>query len=401
MQIAIAPAYGNAAARRHWADTLDQQVDFWSRRAHLAPEQLNALERLHPDGRAHFWGGTAAQDRNVGRLNEGDFVLFTGKNMVRGIGEVGVRFQNGAFADTMWAPHADRGSWRNVYSLQSFTPVLIPYDILRTALDSSPNDNFMGMRIVTDEEKIAAVADAFGLASESEFTRSVREAEGLLEALGNTEVVDPEANNTSGSSYTRTKAEITFTRAESALVGAYVAQLPENAVAQRLRIDGRLTDLYVRDGHEAELIEAKSGSSNAFVRQALAQSLDYATSSSEPITRVSALFPSPPSDRDVRLLHRFGIDCISRTAEGTFTREAAPSAREAWQSTSPEMPRQVTLYMQPDCVGCAATERALTEADVPHELIDLNMRPALVEAFEGELAKTPAGPAHPGQLQGG
>ena len=102
MQIIIAPSFGSAAARRHWADTLDTKVDFASQRALLSPSEQSALDRLHPDGMAHFWGGVATQDRNVSRMQEGDFVLFTGQNMVRGIGEVGARFQNAAFADTMW-----------------------------------------------------------------------------------------------------------------------------------------------------------------------------------------------------------------------------------------------------------------------------------------------------------
>src|SRR5699024_4934600 len=116
------------------------KVDFAARGSLLSGPQREALDRLHPGGHAHFWGAVSTQDRNVARLDEGDFVLFTGQNLIRGIGEVGVRFQNAEFADTMWAPDADRGSWRNVYSLQSFTPVEIQYDVLRNALNSSPLD---------------------------------------------------------------------------------------------------------------------------------------------------------------------------------------------------------------------------------------------------------------------
>lgn len=404
MQIAIVPYYGSAAARPHWHATLAQQVDFQARAQSLSDSQSQALQQLHPEGKAHFWGAASSQDANVARLQEGDFVLFTGKSMVRGIGEVGVRFQNQAFADSMWTPDPDRGLWRNVYSLQSFTPVEIPYDTLRGALETSPNDNFMGMRVVADPEKVAAVTEAFGLASQSDFTRSVREAEELLTDLGSSEIVDLEANNTSGSTYTRTKAEITFNRAESALVEAYRKQLPEDADVQRLRVQGRLTDLYVRTGGEAEMIEAKSGSSNAFVRQALAQSLDYATNSDMPVTRVSALFPSRPAERDVNFLHRFGIDCISRTSDGTFTRDSAPEAsRQAWQATDQDSslaqateaapaesvsrtdgPVEVTVYAQPNCMGCAATERALKKADVAYEKIDLSERPDLIEMFKGQ-----------------
>ncbi|WP_347040850.1 hypothetical protein [Brachybacterium nesterenkovii] len=199
----------------------------------------------------------AAQDRNVSRMDQGDFVLFTAQNMVRGIGEVGARFQNAAFADSLWAPDADRGSWWNVFSLQSFTPVEIPHDELRSALGTSSQDNFMGMRIVSDPERVAAVVEAFGLDSQSQFDRSVERARDLAMGLGSTEVVAPEANNTSGSSYSRAAGEIIFRRAESALAEDYRAQLSADADVQRLRIDGRLSDLYVRGSGQADLIEAR------------------------------------------------------------------------------------------------------------------------------------------------
>ncbi len=50
-------------------------------------------------------------------LRTGEIVLFTGQKLVWAVEKVGYSFRNAAFADTLWHPHCERGSYRNVYSL--------------------------------------------------------------------------------------------------------------------------------------------------------------------------------------------------------------------------------------------------------------------------------------------
>ncbi len=158
MAVIIQPSFGNAAARRHWADTIDRTVPFTDPRhaSALRPAELRRLLVLHPEGRCHFWGATAAQDARMDTVRQGDVVLFTGQNHVRGIAEVGVTFRNRSFADTLWQPDSVKGSWHNVYSLITFTPQRIPYQELRDALGSDERDNFMGLRIIRDERETAS-----------------------------------------------------------------------------------------------------------------------------------------------------------------------------------------------------------------------------------------------------
>ena len=337
MRIIVAPSYGNPKARRNFAKTLTRKVDFTLHRSLLTAEEQDQLDQLHPEGWANFWGATEAQDSKFPRMKKGDIVLFTGQKMVRGIGEVGATFQNSDFADQLRPRDPKLGSWHNVYSVQDFISVEIPYAPLHEALRAKPGDNFQGLRVVDDEEKFAAVVETFALDSQSQFDGDVDAAKKLAESLGSTEIVPPEANNTSGSTYTRAAGEIIFKRAESALVEDYSSQLPDDADVKRLRIDGQLTDLYIRTGDEAELVEAKSRSSNFYVRQALAQALDYAANTSEGVTRLSGLFPGRPMDRDIRLLHLFGIDCIYRTSDGQYARKEAPEeSKESWRSARRE-----------------------------------------------------------------
>jgi hypothetical protein len=95
----------------------------------------------------------------IAELSRGDVVLFTGDKRVRGIGEVGVVLQSAAFADSIWHPHPDRGSYLNVYSLLSFQSTLIPYQTVREVLGSSKGDNLMGLRLIRDDERIGSVLE--------------------------------------------------------------------------------------------------------------------------------------------------------------------------------------------------------------------------------------------------
>lgn len=103
-QVVIQPSYGNAAARRHWADTLDRELDFdrAPTRPLLTDAQHRALLDMHPTGRARFWGATKAHDTRMPTLTAGDVVLFTGGKLVRAVGEVGVSFRNAKIADELW-----------------------------------------------------------------------------------------------------------------------------------------------------------------------------------------------------------------------------------------------------------------------------------------------------------
>jgi hypothetical protein len=106
----------------------------------------------------------------MAEVQRGDVVLFTGQNHVQGIGEVGHVFHNKVFADAMWPPDPVNGSWHNVYSLLAFQPALIPYQPLREALGSDPNDNFQGLRLVRDHRvDLAKLGSAKPESSEARF----------------------------------------------------------------------------------------------------------------------------------------------------------------------------------------------------------------------------------------
>ncbi|CAM5317322.1 hypothetical protein [Streptomyces abikoensis] len=334
--VAIQPSYGNAAARRHWSDTLDKEVSFGEghHRSALTSAQLESLLLTHSSGKARFWGATAVQDKNMRRLRTGDVVLFTGGKIIRGIGEVGVTFKNAAFADTMWSPDPVKGSWHNVYSLLSFQPTEIPYREVWALPSFNENDNFMGLRIL-EGEKAEEVLLGLGIDTFTDTQRKIQRDIDVATALAaGTQIVPVEAVRTSAATYRRDARQVIVSRAEALLVREYTASL-SGVDVQRLRTPAGITDIHVSGPEGTEIIEAKSSSDHSYVRAALAQLLDYAPHSPRPADRLAGLFPVRPTDSDVALLHRYGIDCLFRSAAGVFDRLAAPSAarqrmREIW-----------------------------------------------------------------------
>ncbi|PBC77086.1 hypothetical protein BX265_1823 [Streptomyces sp. TLI_235] len=330
--VAIQPSFGNATARRHWRDTLDREVAFTSTRhaSELTPSQHSALLEAHPTGRARFWGATKAQDKNMQRLKAGDVVLFTGKNHVRGVGEVGITFRSKAFADTMWSQDPKNGSWHNVYSLTSFQPTEIPYSEIWALPSFNANDNFMGLRILEDE-RAEEVLQGLGIETAASARQLSTLESAVVTALAEgTRVVAVENLHTQTAAYQQDAGPVLVHRAEALLVREYTSSIASPKLAiQRLRTPAGITDLHIAGPSGAEIVEAKRSSDHRFVREALAQLLDYAPHSPEPADRLTGLFPNRPADQDIVLLHRYGIDCVYRVRAGAFERSAAPSDNRA------------------------------------------------------------------------
>lgn len=154
--VLIHPSGGAARGKVNWAKTLGQSVDFMTgdRSQLLTPEQREELLALHPDGRARFWGtfDEAWREDYLKKTGTGSAVVFTASNHVRGIGVIGAVIKNAAFADTLWAPDAEKGSYAFVYSIVGFEDVMIPYAEARLMLGKGPDYPFRSLAVATDLE---------------------------------------------------------------------------------------------------------------------------------------------------------------------------------------------------------------------------------------------------------
>ncbi|MFI6977756.1 hypothetical protein ACIBSV_04095 [Embleya sp. NPDC050154] len=323
--VVIAPSYGSKESRTHWASTLAEPVSFTELAVDnlLTESQKADLSLLHPEGKARFWGAQPAHDKKMEHVKTGDVVLFTGEKIVRAIGEIGHIFRNRGFADHLWPPHAEGTSWHTVYSLVGFERTEIPYPDLCRVLDYNEKHTFPGQIVVRAEDpKARRVLDEFLIETRSE--QLIVELAPNLHGPGTTRgqatrLLPGERHLVPHARYSQAAGFRVAERKESALLGAYRAFI-DVGTGHRYSCRAGITDLYVVHTDGSEIIEAKGESGPKWVRQALSQLLDYAPYSPEPARRLTALFPDRPASADVEYLHRYGIDCVYRTATGTFDR---------------------------------------------------------------------------------
>lgn len=334
-RLLVSPAFGSAESRRHWKDTLDQLVPFTEPEyaEKLTDAQLSRLKEFHPDGQARFWGATAGHDGKMAEVSAGDVVLFTGKNHVRAIGEIGAIFPNSSFADVMWPPKQGGESWHTVYSLRQFESAEIPYATLSALLGYKPNFQYPGQLVLSGERARAGID---GLLIN---TRTALEDAGAVAPPGTVRELEVERQHTRFTTVERQARQVLFNRDESALVIEFCGTLT-GTKAKRFASAAGICDILLDGPGGREIIEAKSRVGRGHVREALAQLLDYARYAPGAVGRLTALFPQPLDTEERHLLHHYGIDIIHRVAPGVFARVPAPDQarermRNMWESREP------------------------------------------------------------------
>lgn len=330
--VLVHPSRGAKDGRINLQRTLEKTVDIndHALAALLTPIERTELLTRHPNGQVRFWGTYEANRKKIERVREGDLVVFTGQGAAWAIGVVGYRFENDAFAKTLWVEHPEKGAYSHVYSLTFFEQVTIPYPVVNAPLGNSPANHFQAMAVY-EGERADRLVDAlrtelptlFGFLYDGE-DESLATA---LERDPQVDLLEIEKLGVAQTTYMVEPAERTVRRGENALVQAYAATLDPGATYGRERTPAGVTDLQIELGGTHELIEAKSSTGLAAVRQVLAQILHYAPSLKNRPSRVAGLFPTRPADAHVSLLNQYGIDVIFRLGPGKYTRLAAPDER--------------------------------------------------------------------------
>lgn len=332
---------GNSAGARNWQNTIERPVNFRGGRiaAVLSAGEQSTLDRLHPDGAAPFWGTHRFHEARVAQLEPGDVVAFTGKKLVLGFGRIGLLTDNARLGDLLWPQHPEHGSYRFVYSLAPIVFADVPQSEFRSRGGFGEHDDFRRLRVLTGAdaqefltEFAVEIPAPVGSATASPVERRMQELHDYEEA--DTDVARdlswvrtlPIEIRSVEDAPVRARPAAIMHRGENLLVHDYVQSLPRAARWCRYDTPAGVTDLDVHLGAAHELVEAKSSTGRSQIRQALAQLLDYAPALGHNKPDVlTVLVPSRPSESAVELLHRYGIDCVFRSADGVYERLRAPA----------------------------------------------------------------------------
>ena len=230
-------------------------------------------------------------------------MLFTGAMQVRAVGQIGVILRDAAdFGDLLWDPEPKNGSWCNVYSVQGFQKVAIPYQTIWALPGFQAKPVFQGLWPL-DSDRSQTILEALHI-EPPETPQPDAEEHRRLAALAKSmgQVTSAEEFTKASTSYEQAAGTVNVNRAESLLITAYRASLP-GTHDKTLRAPTGLADYYDADPDGSVIVEAKSSAKHKFVRQALSQLLDYVRFSPTPVTSLGALFPQRPAELGVQLLH--------------------------------------------------------------------------------------------------
>ncbi|MFI0467719.1 hypothetical protein ACH347_26880 [Saccharopolyspora sp. 5N102] len=293
-----------------------------------APE-LNRLTELHGRGAAMFWGRSGFHDKTMRSVRTGDVVLFTRENHVRAIGTVGASFRNPEFGDLLWREPGDDELFPNVFSLIDVADAELPYSVLWNVRGIKHGDIFRQGRVITDLRLADDILEAIGVqtAETEDFEAKLRKA--VDESLKSNVTLKLERMLKERTAYQAPGRAVHVNRTEARLVQEYVGAHPDINF-ERISSSAGITDLQTSGSAEAELIEAKGDNTRRRVREAVAQLLQYAPENGEDLDRLTALFPAPPNEDDIRYLHRLGIDCVYRTGPLLFERKPAPDTHRQY-----------------------------------------------------------------------
>jgi hypothetical protein len=126
----IQPA-GGQAARRHFANTIEQPVPLESLRRFLSADDVAGLERIYPEQQAPTWGITPGKGNvNVStwqQIDAGDVALFVGGGQVFASGLITLKTTNAELAEDLWGTDEEGQTWQYLYFLDRIHRHALPY----------------------------------------------------------------------------------------------------------------------------------------------------------------------------------------------------------------------------------------------------------------------------------
>jgi hypothetical protein len=169
MSLVILQPSGNAGAREHYVDTVQNLVLVTDCESFLSTADFSRLRDAHPSGSAAMWGVTpGARDVNAhkwGRINEGDVALFASDKRVRASGVVSTVFRSADLARHLWGVDTDGDTWEYMYSLDEVRDLDIPYREFNRVVGYAENNVIQGFTVL-DEDKSNSVLNYFELRSD-------------------------------------------------------------------------------------------------------------------------------------------------------------------------------------------------------------------------------------------
>ena len=177
---------GNADAREHYLNSVNESISIDSILNHLSSEQAQLLYEVYPSGKFKCWGVTPS-NTNINKWNRvqsGDVTLFARQGKIFAKATTTVKFQNRALALELWKTNKAGDTWEYMYFLDEVEELEVPYSVFNKIIGYEDNYVIQGFNVLR-HDKARKVFDTLGLwsntfypdASEEEFRQAILQLE--------------------------------------------------------------------------------------------------------------------------------------------------------------------------------------------------------------------------------
>ncbi len=162
-QIFIVVAGGNAAADRHFEDTIQRKRTLDEVRQFLSSQEIHEIESVYHTAPFIVWGAIPGP-MNIPRwqsMRVGDIVLIYTRGHIRLIGEVASKVRSNSLARYFWKETPENKTWELIYFIVNEQRVNIPMPLLNEALGYSASYSPRGFSSV-DSDKVKSFVNRYG-----------------------------------------------------------------------------------------------------------------------------------------------------------------------------------------------------------------------------------------------
>lgn len=152
-KIFIVVAGGNAAAERHFEDTIQNKRNLTECRKFLPQKEIENLENIYHSAPFIVWGsvpGTMNESR-WGKMSPGDIVLIYNRGHICFVGEIAAKVRSKELARYFWREREDKETWELMYFIVNDEKVNVPLQKVNLLFGYQVHYRPQGLTMINDE----------------------------------------------------------------------------------------------------------------------------------------------------------------------------------------------------------------------------------------------------------
>ncbi|MBV8809507.1 MAG: hypothetical protein JO033_12610, partial [Acidobacteriaceae bacterium] len=131
-KVFLVVAGGNAAAERHFEDTIQRTRTVEEVRRFLSPKEIEQLERIYHGSNFIVWGAVPGpmNESRWEKMSAGDVVLIYNGGRIRFAGEIAAKARNRELARYFWTENEAGNTWELMYFIVNEERTNVPIEKL-------------------------------------------------------------------------------------------------------------------------------------------------------------------------------------------------------------------------------------------------------------------------------